>query len=100
MGKFKTVAEVLRDLVEDGIVNFRNAGYRVAMIRILPVGTYDGRSEERRLADAERALKGPLPDTEIENVFGEGGLERAAREAACFIYGYLAGLPVKPPNCS
>ena len=97
---FSSGRQGLIALVEDGIVNFRNAGYRVAMIRIMPVGDYDGRSEERRLADAERARKGPLPDIEIENDFARGGLDRAVNAAADFIQGYLDGLSTQPPNCS
>lgn len=79
-------------LVEDGVVNFRNAGYRVAMIRITPVGDYDGRSEERRQTDEERARTGPPPDIEIENRFEPGGLDAASDSAAAYIASCLNAL--------
>jgi guanylate kinase len=79
-------------LVEQGVVNFRAAGYRIAAIGILPSGRIDPRSEERRKLDAERARTAFAPDIEIENRFESGGIERAANAAAAYIGGFIDGI--------
>lgn len=83
-------------LVEEGVRNFRRAGYRIAAIAIRPVGNINPRFEERRLQDAKRARAIFLPDIEIENRFEAGGLEQAAERAADYINGYLEGLGRRP----
>lgn len=83
-------------LVEDGVRNFRNAGFRVAAVAVRPVGNIDPRTEERRIQDAKRASELFLPDIEIENRFVHGGLGRAIEDAAAYVGGYLDGLGRRP----
>lgn len=80
-------------LVEEGVRNFRRAGYRIAAIRVEPVGAIDGRSDERRRIDAERAREIFMPDIVVQNRFEPGGLEDAAASAAAYVGAYMDALP-------
>lgn len=84
-------------LVEEGVRNFRRAGYRITAIALRPVGNFDPRTEERRRLDAERARSVFLPDIEIENRFEPGGLERAADAAAAYVGSYIAAIDGRHP---
>jgi guanylate kinase len=65
-------------LVEDGVRNFRDAGYRVFAIKVEPKGeAYRNRSGERALADAERGAGSFVYDAYIVNSFAPGGREAA-----------------------
>lgn len=72
-------------LVEDGVNNFRRAGYHVTVIKVLPFHNAAITDEMRKKADAERA-KSHLPaDLVLNNSFAPGGLEKAADQLAEFI---------------
>lgn len=79
-------------LLENSIVTFRDAGYRVVMIRIRPKGGHDGRSDERRKLDEEREKNGPAPDAVIENDFAHPkGAARAIAAAERIIRRHVKG---------
>ncbi len=83
-------------LVEKSIATFRDAGYRVVMIRVRPKGGHDGRSEERRRLDEERERDGPKPDHVIVNDFAHPkGLRRAVAAAERIIRRHAEGTPDK-----
>lgn len=84
-------------MVEDGVRNFRKAGYRIAAIRILPVGEYDGRTDERKRVDAARMNDLLVAEYEIENRFEPGGKEAAIESLATYIGSYIEGLEAIGP---
>jgi guanylate kinase len=75
----------LMAIVEDGVKNFRDAGYNVTVIRIIPKGNPQSTDESRAKADAERAALHLPADFELVNDFAPGGKEIALRELLTFI---------------
>lgn len=76
--------------VEDGVRNFRNAGYLVSAIRIVPRGQETGRGDPLRVRDDEvRAASLFLADVEILNDFAPGGFARAADELETYIRSFI-----------
>jgi guanylate kinase len=77
-------------LVEQGILNLRNAGYQVIIIRIVPEQAETGREDkERERADAERAKLTLPADITIVNAFTPGGLEKACQDLAFRVQKWL-----------
>lgn len=72
-------------IVEQGIQNFRNAGYRVIVIKIIPRRYQESDDETRRHADEERAKTQMTADIEIVNAFEPGGKEKAVNELTAFL---------------
>ena len=75
----------LMAIVEEGVKNFREAGYHVTIIRIIPKGNPQLNDEARANADATRAKLHLPADFELINDFAPGGKEAALRELLTFI---------------
>lgn len=83
--------------VEPTVRVFRDAGYHVYMIRIVPDGLgYANRSAERIAADRARAKSGPSADKIILNSFDSGGLENAILMLTDYLETEMARWLVKP----
>ncbi len=67
-------------IVEQGVLNFRNAGYQVDIIRIIPRDRKNMADATRQQADLERARIALPAILEIENSFLPGGKERAIEQ--------------------
>lgn len=68
----------IQALVESAIDPLRDAGYDLRIVRIMPIGDIDQRSDARTTADKHRqALFSYTPDKIIENHFQQGGKEHA-----------------------
>lgn len=80
-------------LVEEGVRNFRRKGYRISAIRVEPVGEIDGRSDERRRIDQERAREIFMPDLLVQNRFEPGGLEECIDSVATYVGAYMDAMP-------
>jgi guanylate kinase len=89
---FSTGHHGITALVEEGVRNFRRAGYLITAIAVRPIGDYDGRTEERRRQDAERAREIFMPDLVVENRFEPGGIEAAAQAAADYVARFMKAL--------
>lgn len=76
-------------IVEQGIRNFRNAGYDVKIIKIIPHRYHETSDEIRRRADEERAKLKLQPDKELVNSFEPGGKEKAVEELIGFVESHL-----------
>lgn len=79
----------LMAIVEMGVRNFRDAGYRVILVRVVPEGEpmIQGRPAPdaiRRMEDARRAAESLPADLTIVNSFAPGGKERALEELLSF----------------
>lgn len=72
-------------IVEQGIKNFRQAGYDVITIHIVPEGYQISSDEKRRVDDRERAKELPMADFRVVNSFEPGGLEKAIEEVIAFL---------------
>jgi guanylate kinase len=80
----------IRPLVEDSVLSFRSKGYRVVMVRVVPVGEgYRNRTTEREVLDAKRAQRELIADIDITNRFEPGGIEVAYDQLALFIRGQI-----------
>lgn len=83
--------EVLRDkyaigaFVEQGVVNLRQSGYVVRVLKIQPVGYRESADAKRREEDILRAQIDVQPDVVIENSFREGGREQAISAVLAYI---------------
>lgn len=76
----------IRPLVETAVRSFRDKGYRVVMIRVVPEGdAYRNRDPQRVTLDERRANEALPADVEIRNSFEPGGFEVAAQELSSFI---------------
>ncbi|MEK7183381.1 MAG: hypothetical protein AAB776_01970 [Patescibacteria group bacterium] len=64
-------------LIQQSVVDFRNAGYRVHLVQIIPEGHHP-RNEAQRIRDDEERAKIQLDyDTTIINSFTPGGFKKA-----------------------
>ena len=72
-------------LVEEGVNNFRQAGYNVIVIKIIPFHHPLSGDLIRKRADEERALMHLPADLVLNNSFEPGGKEKAADKLAAFI---------------
>lgn len=72
-------------IVEQGVLNFRSAGYDVRIVRIVPRDNPAQTDQRRANADAERAHSGLSADLEVVNSFKPGGLEEALHQLTDFI---------------
>lgn len=76
----------LNAIVESSLEPIKQAGYKLLIVKVIPVGKIDQRSEERIKADAERAKLEYTPDLIVENHFhDEHGLENAVTKLVEFI---------------
>ncbi len=75
-------------LVEQSISNFREAGYRVIVVRIIPHGHTPRERGGRAAADAARLKLNLSTDHTIVNSFEPGGLDKATAELAASIERY------------
>lgn len=82
--------EVLREryavgaFVQQGVQNLRNAGCRVRVIKVSPIGgmTHD---ERRKYEDAERDKIDVFPELIVENSFASGGREKAIAAVLAYV---------------
>lgn len=72
-------------IVEQGIRHFREAGYRVITIHVVPEGHQASQDQKRRIDDVERAKELPTADFRLVNSFSPGGLEKAVHDVASFL---------------
>jgi len=75
-------------LVEDGVNNFRHAGYHVAVIKVMPFHHKPTEDEKRARADEERALTHVPADFVLNNSFEPGGKEKAIEHLATYIQSF------------
>lgn len=80
----------LMALVEDSVPKFRNAGYQLTVIRVVPKDHPKTADVLRAQADASRAAIPLDADLELENSFRPGGKETAIRSLIEFIHRTLA----------
>lgn len=76
-------------LVEDGVANFRKAGFRVIVVRVVPMHQTTSADPKRQAADLIRAKQLGEADFEIINSFGPGGKEIAVDALTQYISLYL-----------
>lgn len=87
--------DMLRDkyaisaFVEQGVINLRNSGYTVRVIKIRPVGGFTPHDEARITEDAVRDKMNVQPEIIVENDFAPGGRERAISA----LFAYIDALP-------
>lgn len=74
-------------LTENGVKNFRGAGYRVVAVRIVPEGHTP--RDEKRLAEDKNREQSLVPDFTVINSFAPGGLEKAVTELVSLITNLL-----------
>lgn len=76
----------LNAVVESSLEPIKQAGYKLLIVKVIPAGKIDQRSEERIKADAERAKLEYTPNLIIENNFTDAnGLEKAVKQLVQFI---------------
>jgi len=80
----------IRPLVEEGVKNFRNKGFTVLVVKIIPSGNgYHSRSSAREVIDAERSKESFASDIEIQNQFDDGGFTISCNTLYSFIEQHL-----------
>lgn len=73
-------------LVEQGVLNFRERGYTVYVIRVVPAGPdYKNRGPEREAEDKAREEAIPLHGYRLTNEFALGGFEHACDQLKTII---------------
>lgn len=72
-------------IVEQGVKNFRAAGYRVIIIRVIPEGAPLSSDTTREKADAERTKENLAADFTLINSFAPGGKEKAIEKLLAFV---------------
>lgn len=72
-------------LVEEGVLNFRRAGYHVIVVKVIPFHQPIHPDHARRRADEERALTHLPADVILNNSFESGGKEKAANQLAAYV---------------
>lgn len=76
-------------LVQQSVVDFRKAGYRLYLVEIIPEGHQPRAETQRQHDDLERAKIKLDYDATIVNSFAPGGFDRAANELANIVQDLL-----------
>jgi guanylate kinase len=80
----------IRPMTPGGVRNFRDKGYVVVVVKIIPTGKFVGRSAARAEIDAKLVAEDPLTaHICVENRFETGGYERAKAYLAEHISAYF-----------